>query len=471
MLTYTLNKAHGKPMYAALCACIREDIRCGRLAAGERLPSRRALAANLGISTVTVEAAYAQLIAEGYAESRERSGVYVCAIGQMPPPEPSPAPPFVAESRREPPLLDLSGGSGEDIPFPFSVWARTMRAVISEKGAALLHPVDFRGASELRDAIAAHLYRMRGLRVSPEQIVVGAGTEYLYGLLVQLLGRGRRYAVEDPCYPKIAEIYRANDVALAHIPLDREGMSVAALAADGADVAHISPAHHFPTGIVMPARRRRELLQWAYAAPSRYIIEDDYDSELRHSGTPVPPLFSLDTRGRVLYLSTFSQTIAPSLRIAYVCLPPALLRELRERLSFYACAVPTFEQYALARFISSGDYERHLNRLRKRYRDKRALLPEMVRRSALHGRCDVIEENAGTHFLLRLKTALPDAAVKQAARERGLSVRFLSDYAVGDGADAYGAGCMVFNYACLDTARVPAALDALAEALSASERP
>ena len=235
-------------------------------------------------------------------------------------------------------------------------------------------------------------------------------------------------------------------------------MSVQALQDSGAEIAHISPAHHFPTGIVMPIRRRSALLAWAYAQPDRYIIEDDYDSELRHTGKPVPPLFSLDTRERVLYLSTFSQTIAPSLRIAYVCLPPKLLARLRERLSFYTCAVPTFEQYTLARFIDSGDYERHLNRLRKRYRDKRALILSQIEESPLHGRCSVVEENAGTHFLLHLQTSKSDAALEYAAAEHGLSVRFLSDYQTQCG----DTGSMIFNYACLDTTRVPEALRTLA---------
>ncbi len=196
MLTYTLEKGSGKSLYAALYELIREDIRAGRLAAGTRLPSRRTLAANLGVSTVTVESAYAQLIAEGYAESKERSGVFVCAIGTAPlPSERSEL--LLAAVREEKPLLDLSGGGGEDVPFPFSVWARTMRTVISERGAALLHPVDFRGATELREAIAEHLYHVRGLRVSAEQIVVGAGNEYLYGLMVQPLRCGGPRVPQD----------------------------------------------------------------------------------------------------------------------------------------------------------------------------------------------------------------------------------------------------------------------------------
>lgn len=458
MLTYTLEKGAGKSLYASLYEHIRADIAAGRLAAGARLPSKRALAENLGISVVTVESAYAQLIAEGYAQARERSGVYVCAIGSLPEPTAVRAPAALLPQRDSPPLFDLSGGGGEDLPFPFSVWAKTMRAVISERGKALLKPVDFRGAPELRGAISAHLLQSRGLHVPPEQIVIGAGNESLCGLLVQLLGRNRIYAVEDPNYRKISGIYRANDVALRHIPLDADGICPRRLVESGAQIAHISPAHHYPTGIVMPIARRHELLDWAYAAPERYIIEDDYDSELRHSGRPVPPLFSLDGRQRVLYLSTFSQTIAPSLRIAYVCLPPQLLQELQARLGFYSSAVPTFEQYTLAQFIASGAYEKHVNRLRKRFRDKRAAIFSAIERSALRGHCEILEENAGAHFLLRLHTTQSDAALRRAAAERGLSVRFLSDYQ----SQPKDSACLIFNYTCMDVAQLPQALEQLA---------
>lgn len=459
MLTYALQKSPGQSLYAALYAHIREDIVSGKLPEGHRLPSKRALAANLGISIATVESAYEQLIAEGYAEAKERSGVYICPIGARPSPL-TPVPvPEEEEEEKAPTLLDFSGGGGEDSSFPSSVWVKTMRAVMGEKGKELFRPVDFRGAFELRQAIAGHLYQTRGLQVSAGQIVVGAGNEQLYSLLIQLLGRSLRYAVEDPGYGKITGIYRANDVSLCHIPLDRQGLSVSLLEESGADVVHISPAHHYPTGIVMPIRRRNALLDWACARENRYIIEDDYDSELRHVGKPVPPLFSLDLRERVLYLSTFSQTIAPSLRIAYVCLPPHLMSLLREKLGFYSCAVPTFEQYTLAKYISSGAYETHLNRLRKALREKRALLLDAVEKSPLHGRCTVVEEAAGAHFLLRLHTGLSDQNLKLQAAERGLSLRFLSDYESLPSSQ----GCLIVNYARLSPAHIPRALEILAK--------
>lgn len=455
MLTYTLEKEPGKSLYAALYEAIRGDIAAGKLGAGSRLPSKRSLAANLGVSVVTVESAYAQLIAEGYAEARERSGIYVCAIGRLP--QGGKAPAALPEKHPLPDLLDVSGGSGEDTTFPFSVWVKTMRTVMGEKGKNILQPVDFSGARELREAIASHLYQSRGLNVSPAQIVVGAGNEYLYGLLVQLLGRNRIFGVENPGYRKISGIYQANDVEVRHIPLDDWGMSPGALEESGAEIAHISPAHHYPTGIVMPIRRRNELLDWAYAREGRYLIEDDYDSELRHSGKPLPPMFSLDGRQRVLYLSTFTQTIAPSLRIAYVCLPPHLMERLREKLGFYTCAVPTFEQYTLARFISSGDYERHLNRLKKSLREKRLNLLSQIENHPLGKRCRIVEKAAGTHFLLKLDTDRTDGELKKRGEALGLSLRFLSDYDCGPAEQ----GNLIMNYACLSPAQVPGLLDKL----------
>lgn len=457
MLTYSLQKQPGKSLYAALYESIRADITAGRLSEGERLPSKRALAAHLGVSIVTVESAYAQLIAEGYAQARERSGIYVCAIGTPLHSVPS-LPPQSAPAQLPPPLFDLSSGSGEDVPFPFSVWVRTMRAVVAERGKDILHPVEFRGAPELRQAIATHLYQTRGIRVTPEQLLVGAGNEYLYGLLVRLLGRQSVYAVEDPGYRKIVQVYCANDVRLCRLPLDKDGLSQEALRQSEAQIVHISPAHHYPTGIVMPIRRRNELLQWAYEKEGRYLIEDDYDSELRHTGKPVPPMFSLDSRQRVLYLSTFSQTIAPSVRIAYLCLPPELMERYCQTLSFYACTVPTFEQYTLAKFISDGAYEKHLNRLRKRLREKRSDLIDLIEKSSLHGRCRIMEAGAGTHFLLQLKTQQSDAALKELARQEGLALRFLSDYEF----HVHSRSALILNYACMQLEHLPQALELLA---------
>lgn len=458
MLTYTLKKTPGHPLYEQLYQSIRDDIAAGRLPAGSRLPSKRVLAAHLGVSVVTVESAYAQLLAEGYAEARPRSGVYVCAIGS--------SVPCAAAAYAVPAAADRAGAA-----------VRPQRR--HGRGRAVpglrLGADDARGHRGQAPDAAGRLRRSAGAaRGYCGPSGAGARPARLAGADLHRRGHGvplwphraaawrrLRYAVEDPGYRKISGIYAANDVTVCPIGLDSEGLSVEALRASGAQIAHISPAHHYPTGIVMPIRRRNALLAWAAEAPERYIIEDDYDSELRHTGLPVPPLFSLDGQGRVLYLSTFSQTIAPSLRIAYLCLPPRLMERLRTQLGFYACAVPSFEQFTLARFIASGDYERHLNRLRKRFREKRAAILAAIAASSLAQRCEIIEENAGTHFLLRLATSRSDAELKRSAAERGLSLRFLSDYR----SDGKNSGCAIVNYACMPTERLPAALETLAELL------
>ena len=239
----------------------------------------------------------------------------------------------------------------------------------------------FPDVEALRQAIAAHLRQFRAMEVTAEQIIVGAGTEVLYNLLVQLLGRDRLYGVEDPGYGKIAHIYRAAGAEVTALPLDEAGVSAEALRRSDADVVHISPSHHYPTGLVMPIARRQELLRWAQEVPARIILEDDYDSEFRFVGRPIPTLFSVSENQRVIYLNTFSKTIAPSIRISYMILPPRLLARYREKLGFYACTVSSFEQYTLARFLEQGRYEQHLNRMKTRYRQKRDAVIDAIRRS------------------------------------------------------------------------------------------
>ena len=461
MFTPILDSSQRRPLYEQLYRYIRGEIEAGRLAAGERLPSKRALAAHLKISVVTVEGAYGQLLAEGYLRSEPKRGFFVQAV-QEEHRSPAPARTLSVPAPPTPALpYDFSTSAVDIALFPFATWAKLMREVLSEQAAPLLASPHPQGLPALRRAIAEHLYRFRGIRADAEQIVVGAGSETLIGLLVQLLGREGGYGVENPGYTKTQRILTSCGAAVRPLPLDGQGLRVDALEEAGVRVVHVTPSHHYPLGIIMPVARRQALLRWAEAAPDRYILEDDYDSELRHTGLPVPPLFSLDGQGRVLYLSTFSQTIAPSLRIAYLCLPPRLMERLRTQLGFYACAVPSFEQFTLARFIASGDYERHLNRLRKRFREKRAAILAAIAASSLAQRCEIIEENAGTHFLLRLATSRSDAELKRSAAECGLSLRFLSDYR----SDGKNSGCAIVNYACMPTERLPAALETLAELL------
>lgn len=455
MLTYTLTPGSSIPLYDQLYTAIKTDISHGVLKTGERLPSKRTLAEHLGISVVTVETAYSQLMAEGYVRSAEKKGYFVAQVDEALPhpvaslyvPKESPEPTY---------FMDFKSGHIGAEQFPFSVWSRMMRDALQEQNKRLLQPLKYNGVPELRSAIADYLYHARGMQVHPEQILVGAGTEYLYNILIQLLGKNKTYGVEDPGYQTIARIYHANGASYIPIPIDRQGLSVQALARTAVDVAHISPSHHYPTGIVTPITRRQELLRWAAAGPERYIIEDDYDSEFRLVGRPIPTLFSADHNERVIYINTFSKTIAPSIRISYLILPPHLLARYRELLGFYACTVPSFEQYTLARFIQSGNFERHIARMKKYYRNQRDTVISIIRNSSLSARCTVYEEDAGLHFLLRLDTALPDAQLKEYALSEGICVPCLSDYVYRRN-PAYD-HILVINYAGIDTDRLPEAI-------------
>ncbi len=461
MLTYTLDKGAGVSLYEQLYRCVKEDILSGRLAAGEKLPSKRALAAHLEISVITVKNAYEQLMAEGYLSGVEKRGYFVSSV--LPPV--TAAPPAPQETAAEPEerqwFLDLVTNSIDADDFPFTVWARLMRQTILERGTGLLHSTPPQGAWALRRAIAAHLRQFRGMDAGAEQIIVGAGTEVLYTLLVQLFGRERIYGVEDPGYGKIARIYRSNGAAVAAIPLDDAGLSAEELRRSGADVVHISPSHHYPTGRVMPITRRQELLHWAQERPERIILEDDYDSEFRFVGRPIPTLFSIDGGEQVVYLNTFSKTIAPSIRISFMVLPRHLLADFQEKLGFYACTVSAFEQYTLASFLSGGYYEKHLSRMRKHYRQKRDAVIGAVRQSPLADHATITEEDAGLHFLLRLDGAPPDDVLRREAEARGVRLAMLSDY-YQQPEDA-PQHVLVVNYTGIDIEKLPAALERLAE--------
>ena len=426
MLTYTFEKSNGVSLYEQLYRHIKDDVLSGRLTAGEKLPSKRTLAEHLKLSVITVKNAYEQLVAEGYIYGVEKKGYYVSRIEQ--PLHAAAIPSFPAAEKEEQYLLDLVTNSISAESFPFTVWSKLMRQTILEQDKGLLQPMPYHGAPELRRAIAANLQQFRGMTVDPEQIIIGAGTEFLYYLLIQLLGRDRTYAVEDPGYGKIGRIYESNHVSLRRIGLDHAGLSVQELRQSGADVVHISPSHHYPTGIVMPIARRQELLRWAAEQEGRYILEDDYDSEFRFVGRPIPTMFSTDRHERVIYLNTFSKTIAPSIRISYMILPPHLLEEYRRRLSFYACTVSSFEQHTLAAFMTQGRYEQHINRMRNRYRQKRDAVIDAIRTGPLSGRAEIMEQDAGLHFLVQLDIPMSDGELRRRAAEKGVRLALLSDY-------------------------------------------
>ena len=440
VLTYILEKGK-KPLYEELYENIRADILSGVLAEGSKLPSKRALADHLQISKVTVEKAYAQLQVEGYVYSRQRQGYFVDRVERQRE-LPKPHRPAAGEEPRANLIADFAGNSADESAFPFSVWARLTRRTLLEHPHELVRAMRFNGAPELRQAISEYLYRFRGIDAPPENIIVGAGTEYLYGLVILLLGMERHYACEDPCHKKLADIYTAYGVPFTPVPVDGSGIVPEELERSGAEVVHLSPAHHFPTGVVTPVGRRQELLNWA-SAGNRYIIEDDYDSEFRYSGRPIPPLLRMDRVERVIYMNTFSKSISPSIRISYMVLPPRLVRQFTQKLGFYSCTVPAAEQYTLAAFIREGYFEKHISRMRKRYGGYRDYLIECLKKSRFAGRIAIREEDAGLHFLLQLDTQVPDEEICRRCLALGIRVRSLGQYCIRASAEPH---IFVINY-------------------------
>ena len=480
MLTYALNRTARESLYEQLYRALRFDIESGALGAGDCLPSKRAFAKHLGVSVVTVEGAYDQLVAEGYVRAVPRSGFYVQEIGpnlasfsrvstsaevKVPLGDSSGAKsascrpearisgndgvekleklarkgaPFciahseeglagVSPGAGRKWLADFTGATAPEGVFPYAAWARTLRRVLADESErTVLEASRPQGSPRLRAAIAAHLRGFRGMEVHPDQIVIGSGAQSLYGLLVQLLGRDLVYGVEDPGYPRLTRIYESNDVTVRPIALDGEGPALESLARAGVDVLHCTPSHQFPTGITVPVSRRRSLLEWAQsgvAAPKdgaaageargrsvkassarpRYLIEDDFDCEFRMAGRPVPPLAALDGAGRVVYANTFSKTLGGAFRIGYMVLPEALAERFRDRLGFYACTVGALEQLTLARFMESGDYERHVNRQRTRYRRLLSALIDALAASSAGDHLHFANAGAGLHFLMEVR--------------------------------------------------------------------
>ncbi len=516
MITNNMHACEGVSKYVHLYRCIRADIENGSIAPREKLPSKRELAAHLGVSVVTVEAAYSQLVAEGYVDARPRSGYFACDVRRqgvgafgdavrkaeasaraggnvgrglsasrnVSVAHAGTASPVASEctlsqvddracSQQEIQTLlaDFTGATAAGA-FPYKQWARCVREVLSAVDERDLGQASASAAGSyaLRSAIANYLHGFRGMNVSPNQVVVGAGAQTLYALIVQLLGRDRCYAIEDPGYPRLARIYASNDVALEYIPVDAGGACVSALCAGNASVLHCMPSHQLPTGVVMPAARRYELLEWACAGgagvggvsadgaeianteaggaetdiakaggtqataretsarATRYIVEDDYDCEFRMAGSPVPSLMSIDAHERVIYANTFTKTLGAAFRIGYAVLPEHLARRFHNELGFYACTVGAIDQLALARFIETGEYERHVNRMRVRYRRVQdALVRGLLSSRAARHIC-LHNVGAGLHFVMEIEGVCTEAMC-ECALDGGVRLAPISAYA------------------------------------------
>lgn len=409
-------------LYEQLYRYIVGQIRTGALREGEKLPSKRRLAEHLGLSLTTVEKSYGLLTAEGYLEAAPRSGYRVTpALTMIPTEPPPPAPEREPEEAGEETLDDCFSTSAVDTRlFPYATWARLSKEAVYEN-PALLQRGDGQGDWALRGTLASFLHQYRGVNCTPEQVVLGAGMEALMWILLQLLPDAV-FALEDPGYAALRLLLENLRRPYVPVPVDALGMDPAALRACGADVAYVTPSHQFPLGITTPVGRRAELLRWAYDAPGRYLIEDDYDSEFRYASRPIPAMQGLDEGGRVIYVGTFSRTLAPSIRVAYLILPPGLLRRYREKFGHGAATVSRFEQEALRRFLASGSYSRHLRRVGSLYRRRRDALEQ-----ALSGWGEVRGSDAGLHLLFTLP-GRREEELKLRAAQAGYRVRGLGEY-------------------------------------------
>ncbi|MDD5792406.1 MAG: PLP-dependent aminotransferase family protein [Erysipelotrichaceae bacterium] len=447
MLTYTIPDDLKMPIYEYIYQCIKKDIIKGKLKAHDKLPSKRALAANLNVSVITVENAYGQLIIEGYLSAIEKKGYFVNSL-QIP---------FSIESelsleRSEEDRtigLDLQRNAVSASSFPIDTWSRISRKILLEKREEIFISADKKGYLPLRKAIAQHLREFSSIDAIPDQIIIGAGSEYLYNLLALLLGKERIYALEDPGHQGIERVYALNDVKHVHIKLDKEGISMKDLLESKATVAHISCAHHFPTGITTSAARRYELLKWAMANDG-YIIEDDYDNEFRLKGKPIAPLYSIDNSQRVIYMNTFSKTISPTFRISYLVLPKKLKELYRQKMGFLSCPVSTFDQMILAEFIESKYFERHLNRMRNHYKGLRDALVNELKKQEYYSHIRIRESDSGLHFLLEYDYAVSDQEIAKQALKLGMKIAPLSYYYHGECVTH----TLVINYSGLDIDKV-----------------
>lgn len=346
-----------KPIYLQLYEVIKKEIIDGVYKQGDKLPSKRIVAAETGVSVISIEHAYGLLCDEGYVESRERSGYFVTfsALDGFMSGENASIKIHAQAQRPDKPI------------FPFSVLTKTMRRVMNDYGENILEKSPSSGCQELREALVRYLARNRGIHADVSQVIVGSGAEYLYGLIVGLLGKDLVYGIENPSYEKIEKVYRAEGVECELLELGDCGIKSGALAKTKADVLHVSPYRSFPTGVTATASKRHEYVRWAGKNDKRFIIEDDFESEFSVSTKPEETLFALGS-DNVIYMNTFSRTVSPSLRVGYMVIPKRLVSAFEERLGFYSCTVPTFEQFVLAELITCGDFERHVNSVRRKKR-------------------------------------------------------------------------------------------------------
>lgn len=430
-LTMNLNTKLNIPLYEQIYQYIKKEICTGELVHGEKLPSTRALSKYLEVSRSTVELAYEQLFSEGYIESIPCKGYFVAQLDGL----------YYHEVQKEtettkkidekkfqynftPYGIDLKS-------FPYNVWRKVSKEVLLNEDADLFNSGDSKGEVELRMAIKQYLHQARGVKCNVDQIVLGAGNEYLLLLLGIILGTKHKIAFENPTYKQAYRVFESQGFDVVSVNMDRYGMSIHELEKTSANLAYVMPSHQYPLGIVMPVKRRMELLKWAQAVKGRYIIEDDYDSEFRYKGKPIPALQGNDRNGKVIYLGTFSRSIAPAIRVSYMVLPEELLEVYQEKCMFMSCTVPKVDQHIVSRFMEQGRFERHLNRMRAQYKSRRDTL--LTHLKPLLSKCTIRGEHAGVHVLLTFHDGRSEKDLIESAAMHDIKVYGLSGYDMENG--------------------------------------
>lgn len=437
-----LDLKSGKTLYEQIYEYIREEIRAGRLLANEKLPSARFLAQDLQVSRTTVDMAYGQLVAEGYVVARPKRGYYVSALEDLyelktlsfvgeKPGEGQPV--ELRKQQTDACRYDFSPNVIDMSLFPYATWKKITRNILVDAKSHMFALGEPQGDAELRTTICRYLHGSRGVNCEPEQIVVGAGNDFLLLLLEKILGRHVHVAMENPTYVRAYKIFCSFAYPVSLVPVDEKGIRVDYLRKTDAQIAYVMPSHQYPTGVSMPIGRRMELLKWAAGQEGRYLIEDDYDSEFRYKGKPLPSLQASDTAGRVIYIGTFSKAIAPAIRISYMVLPYPLLERYRRECGFFSSSVSRIDQTILNEFIKDGYFERYLNKMRKHYRTKHDLLLNEIRplEKAFH----VTGGNAGLHILLTDKKGRSEAVLEETARVQGVKTYRLGDFRLGETMD------------------------------------
>lgn len=459
------------PLYEKIYNYIKQEVIEGRIAHGEKLPSTRLLAKNLMVSRSTVEMAYEQLLAEGYIKAEPCRGFFVCDITELyqlgEVKRAAKKVNALPESRSDW-KVDFSPYAIDTEHFPYNIWRRIHKNVLLDDREELLLSGNGQGDYGLRSAIATYLHRARGVNCDPQEIVIGAGNEYLEMLLTQVLGPGQKVLMENPTYLQAYRTFANAGYTVETVAAGEQGLSFEEVSQKSPDILYIMPSHQFPMGTVMPLRQRLELLHWAAEAENRYLIEDDHDSEYRYRGKPIPSLQSEDSFGKVIYLGTFSKSIAPSLRISYMVLPPGLMERYRKNCGFYSTTVPKIQQEVLRCFIEEGHFERHLNKMRGIYRTKHDFLLNMLKQYPWVKK--VSGDHAGLHVLVQVNSRLGEQELCRMAGERGVRVYGLSEYLVGEAERGKRDAVLLLGYGRLSEEDMVQGLSVLNDILMQGER-